>query len=167
MPELVNIEFVEGDSMLIIGKARKGEIGKSNFGAFWGECFAENLFGKLEAELGDNIISPDYVAWMGDEQPNGAFIYLVGIQCKAGTPVPEGCQSRLIPAGTRAVTWIKGVEAEVYPVAHTISDKAIRDAGYGFTNQQWAMEVYNCPRFTAPADDGTIILDYVIPCMKL
>jgi hypothetical protein len=34
------------------------------------------------------------------------------------------------------------------------------------TEAPWCMELYACPRFKRPDENGNVILDYYIPCKK-
>ena len=86
---------------------------------------------------------------------------------KPNTPVPEGFVYRDIPASTVATGWIQGLEKDVYSVAYDYTLKALEDQGYNVDEESpWCMELYNCPRFTSPMENGEIILDFYIPCRK-
>ena len=50
--------------------------------------------------------------------------------------------------------------------AHELTNKAMEEKGYINDGFAWSMELYNCPRFTTPDEQGRIILDYYIPCRK-
>ena len=42
---------------------------------------------------------------------------------------------------------------------------AIQQAGWQIADEPWFFELYNCPRFTTPDQDGKVILDYGV-CLK-
>lgn len=134
--------------------------------AFWDKCFSDGTFTKLE-ELREYHIDKSYVGWMGDWNTDNKFTYLCGMIMKPNTPVPEGFVYRDIPASTVATGWIQGLEKDVYSVAYDYTLKALEDQGYNVDEESpWCMELYNCPRFTSPMENGEIILDFYIPCRK-
>jgi predicted transcriptional regulator YdeE len=168
MSELIKFEVVELPKLLLVGKEIRYSMeeqmtGQNRLPAFWGACFAENIFAPLEAQA-EQVYDPAYVGVMVDwDRGDGEFSYIVGMLMKEGAAVPEGYQSRELDACRAAVGWIKGVEAEVYQSAHSLTEHELRGQGYTGEKMRWCMELYNCPRFTQPDENGEIILDYYIP----
>lgn len=169
MVKLVNLQINELPEIRIIGKVVYPNMNMSEnpIPAFWCKCFEDGTFTKLE-ELEEYHIDSSYVGWMGDwDIDSGKFTYICGILMKSGTPVPEGFVYKDIPANTVAIGWIQGLEKDVYSVAHELTQKAMEEQGYKLDKSaSWFMELYNCPRFTTPMENGEIILDYYIPCCK-
>ena len=136
--------------------------------AFWDECFFAGLFDKIEA-CSEALVNTDYVGWMGNMQPDGTGLYVCGMlftKLEDGTQLPKGTTVIEIAAGEVAIAWIKGANvAEVCSQAHEHIVKALADEGRSISPSDvaWSMEVYNCPRFTDPDEEGCIILDYVVP----
>lgn len=166
MAKLVNFQINQLQDYRIIGKAIYTMMGiKENpIPSFWGKCFEDGTFEQLE-EMDDYHIDNSYVGWMGDWKEDGTFTYICGMLMKQNTPVPEGYIYRDVPASTVAIGWIQGLEKDIYPVAHEITQKAMEEKGYRADyGEGWCMELYNCPRFTTPMENGEVILDYYIPC---
>ncbi|MCQ4924507.1 GyrI-like domain-containing protein [Tissierella carlieri] len=167
MAKLVNLQINQLPEVRIIGKAVYLEMAmKENpIPEFWEKCFEDGTFTRLE-ELKEYHIDSSYVGWMGDWGiDNGKFTYICGMLMKTEAPVPEGFICRDIPSSKVAIGWIQGLEKDVYPVSHEFTQKAMEEKGYRLDESaSWCMELYNCPRFTTPMDNGEIILDYYIPC---
>lgn len=169
MAKLANFQVDQLPEIRIIGKAIYPDMDmKENpIPAFWQECFRDGTFSKLE-ELEEYYMDSSYVGWMSDWGIEGdKFTYICGILMKSDTPVPEGFIYRDIAASTVAIGWIQGLEKDVYPVAHEFTEKAMEEQGYKLDQSaNWCMELYNCPRFTTPMENGEIILDYYIPVIS-
>jgi hypothetical protein len=83
---------------------------------------------------------------------------------KDGASVPEGYVFIDIEETDVAIGWIKSKNtADVCSAAHTQTEKAINENGYKCDQMKWCMELYNCPRFSQPDENGDIVLDYYIP----
>lgn len=168
MAELIHFELIEIPACRVIGReltTSMEEMAKANpVPAFWQRCFAENAFAPLEAlgdALEDNALldaKGAYLDWMGDVEPNGRFRCLVGMLAKPGTEPPEGYGYKDLPAGTLALGQIKGPESEIYAQSEGLIMPLIQKAGKKPAG--YMMEVYACPRFTAPDEKGHVILDY-------
>ena len=169
MPELVKLEIIEQPEIVILGKlirVNRDELhaGKNPIPAFWGKCFEDGVFATLEA-LADHIHNPAYVGYM-----NSDYEYICGMMMKSGVPVPDGFAAHTLEPTKVAVGWIKGKkdnEPAIYANAHTFTEKAMLEKGMKFNSyikQGWCMEVYTCPRFTTPDENGDIILDFYLPC---
>lgn len=137
------------------------------YAQYWGEFFEKGLFGKLE---GLEPLFPDYFGLMGYGE--NEFEYWIGMCFPAGTAVPEGFSYVDIPEGDAGIGWIRGKEAkgELYGEApYNLCVEKLNENGLtprdNFRSDKkwfWIFERYNCPRFTEPAEDGTVILDYGI-----
>lgn len=169
MAKLVNLKINELPKIRVIGKTVRLnlEMGNNPIPVLWEQCFNDGTFSILE-KLMEHHIDSSYVGWMGDwNNGDGRFTYLCGMLMKPEAPVPEGFVYRDIPASTVAIGWIQGLEKEAYSVAHEYTQKAMEEHGYKADEDAlWCMELYNCPRFTKPMENGDIILDYYIPCKK-
>lgn len=173
MAKLIKFEIIELPKIYLVGKELRYSMevhmkGDNRIPAFWGKCFTDGIFCTLEAQP-DYIYDPAYVGVMMDwDKGDGDFSYICGMLFKEAIPVPEGFVLREINAGKVGVSWIKGKDtADVCSNAHTLTEQAIKDAGFNFDKMKWCMELYNCPRFTTPDEIGEIILDYYIPCEYL
>lgn len=169
MGKLVNIQINKLPNMRVIGKEIRPNLDMTDnpIPGFWQKCLSDGTF-EILGKLEENSIDASYVGWMRDwSKDEGKFTYICGILMKSDTPVPEGFIYRDVPASTVAVGWIQGPENEVYPVAHRLTENAMKDQGYEMDkDNSWCMELYNCPRFTTPMENGDIILDYYISCRK-
>ena len=169
MAELIQFEVKELGPWCIAGKAIRVEMGPENpIPAFWDACFADGTFSTLETQT-DWVLCPDYVGFMADWQESShTFLYICGMMMKPGFSAPEGGFVSLpVAASSAAVGWIRGASTQdVCMPAHELTSKAMEEKGYTNQGFTWSMELYNCPRFTTPDEQGRIILDYYIPCRK-
>ncbi|MDR1600652.1 MAG: GyrI-like domain-containing protein [Oscillospiraceae bacterium] len=133
-----------------------------SFGHKWGEWFQNGWFEPLEkldalAESGDA-----YVGLMREADP---FEYWIGMFFPAGTEAPEGCEWTDLPAMDYGVCWLYGKEdtGELYGMdAHSRALASIQEKGMAPKPGGYMFELYNCPRFTTPDEQGNVILDYGI-----
>lgn len=155
MVELVKLEIKQLPAMRVVGKTIRPELGANEnpIPAFWEKCFGDGTFTTLDG-MADNHLDISYVGWMADwTAGDGKFTYICGMLMKEDTPLPDGFESRDVPASTVAVGWIRGPEKETYPVAHGLTQKALENEGYNVDDAaQWCMELYNCHRFTQPME---------------
>lgn len=170
MAKLIKFEVVELPRIYLVGKELRYNMeehmkGDNRIPAFWYKCFADNIFSILEKQP-DYILDPAYVGLMMDwDKGDGNFSYICGMLFKEGVTVPEGFVLREIGTEKAGLSWIKGKDtADVCSNAHVLTEQAIKEAGLRSDRMKWCMELYNCPRFTTPDEDGQIILDYYIPC---
>ena len=166
MSQLVKFEVEDLPAMRIVGKAvyPKMDMKENPIPAFWGQCFGDDTFSTLEAQASD-VLDASYVGFMCDWSGTGHFTYICGMMMKAGCSVPEGFAYKDCAPAKAAIGWIQGQEKENYDAAHQFTQGEMEKQGYQFDEQaQWCMELYNCPRFTQPMENGDVILDYYIPC---
>ncbi len=170
MAKLIQLEIKELGEWCVAGKPIQSQLGMVNpIPAFWDTCFADGTFAKLEA-LGEQVLCPDYVGFMTDfKSGDGKFTYIVGMMMKSGFTLPQegydGFMVKAVSASTAAIGYIQGSSTpDVCMNAHELTCSAFEEKGYTFEGGDWCMELYNCPRFTAPDENGQIILDYYVPC---
>ncbi len=169
MAELIQFEVKELPKLVVVGKALRHNMealmkGDNPIGGFWDKCFGENVFAPLEAQ-GSRIYDPSYVGIMCDwDRGDGDFSYIVGMMMRPGATVPEGYDTWEIQPTKAAVSWLRGENVgDVCSCAHGATEQAMRERGIAPEGMPWCMELYNCPRFTTPDDQGRITLDYYIP----
>ncbi len=169
MAKVVKFEILDMPKVYLVGKEKQYNIeahlkGENQIPALWDRCFTDGTFSTLEKQS-DFIYDPSYVGLMIDwDMGYGKFSYICGMLFKEGVTVPEGFVLREINAGKVGLCWIKGKEtADIFSHAHGLTEQAIKDSGLCPDFMSWSMELYNCPRFTAPDETGEIILDYYMP----
>ncbi len=169
MSELIKFEVKRLPSIKLVGKDLRYNMeahmkGDNQIPAFWDKCFTDEIFSLLEEQT-NFIYDSAYVGVMIDwDKGDGDFSYIVGMLMKDGVSVPEGYYYKDIEETDVAIGWIKGKNTEdVCSSAHSLTEQAINENGYKCDKMNWCMELYNCPRYTTPDENGDIILDYYIP----
>lgn len=87
----------------------------------------------------------------------------------AETEVPDGFECISIPPLEYAVCYLQGDQqnGELYSTeTHDMCLNELRASGMKRKEDDWCFERYNCPRFTAPDENGNVILDYAISIEK-
>ena len=139
-----------------------GDRTGGNFGGKWGEFFENGWFDLLE-QAADGAFE-DAGAYIGlmrvrDGEP---FEYWIGMFLPAGTPVPDGFAFRDFAEGELGIGWLYGPEGELYGHETDVAVK-LAEEGIRIRNDRagacWFFERYGCPRFTAPDEQGNVILD--------
>jgi len=169
MAELIHFETKELPDLVVIGKEIRYSMEKLMQGdnplpKFWGTCFEEGIFGALESQA-EHVFDDSYVGFMTDwDLGDGDFSYVVGMMMKEGAQIPDGYAVKKLPACKAAVGWIRGDDtADVCSAAHEMTVGALKEKGHQCETMRWSMELYNCPRFTTPDNEGKITLDYYVP----
>ncbi len=169
MAKLIGLDVVDLPDLVAVGRAlcapMEAMMGDSNpIPAFWDRCFADGTFAALEAAA-EGQWDPSYVGLMADfRSREGKFTYLCGILYRQGVALPAGFEVLPVPAGRAALGWVRGRDtADVCGAAHALVTQGLQAAGHTCEHMAWTMELYNCPRFTTPDEDGCITLDYYIP----
>lgn len=164
MAEVIKVYRETLPALRLIGKRYTDEdrSPEGGFGGKWGEWFQKGYFDSLQ-----NMKSlPEAEgAYLGFMRCNGEFEYWIGMFFPEDTPVPEGYQYLDIPQGDVGTCWIHGYEdtGELYgQEAHNVCISKIEEKGWHVSENPWFLERYNCPRFTAPDEQGKVILDYCI-----
>ncbi len=172
MGNLVKFEISDMPEVLLVGKELRHSMAEMMAGDnplpdFWGRCFADGTFQTLEAQSGFvcEYFGDAYAGVMMDwDNGDGLYSYIVGMLMNAGAEVPPGYVSRKLNAATVAVGWIQGKDTpDVCARAHELTEQALKADGRSCDKMAWTMELYACPRFTTPDENGNIILDYYIP----
>lgn len=168
MAELIKMQYVTMPASVVVGKSitvSMSEMANNPIPAFWGRCFEQGLFAPLEAQA-DMVVEDSYVGWMRFLSQD-SFEYVCGMLMKPGCQIPGGYLAIEKPETDVAIGWVQGKESDVYPAAHHLTEQGMINDGYKMNMQAgWSMELYNCPRFTTPNEQGLIILDYIIPVVK-
>jgi predicted transcriptional regulator YdeE len=168
MAELVSFEIKKLPKVLLIGKQIRLNTesfmkGENPIPEFWDEVFAHKYFEQLEAQT-DKIYDGSYVGVMLDwMRGDGEFSYVIGMLMMEDATVPDGFVAYPLGDQDVAVGWIKGEYGDVIGNAHRLTEEALKLHGRNNLNMNWFMELYNCPRYTNPDENGHIILDYYIP----
>jgi len=191
MGKLVEFRTIDLPELLLVGKEIRHSMeeqmkGSNPLPGLWDRCFGDGTFEALEKQRGFSYnplcVSNDnqklnckkkkcnhckhpYIGVMIDwDKGDGDFSYIVGMFMKPGAEIPEGFFSRKLDSVKVAVGWIEGKDVQdVCSNAHELTEQALKSNGFGNSSMKWCAEVYNCPRFTAPGENGEIILDYYIP----
>lgn len=170
MAKLIKFEVDKLPKLYLVGKELRYNMealmkGDNRIPAFWDKCFTDEVFSTLEKQS-EFIFNNAYVGVMMDwDMGDGDFSYICGMLFNEGVTAPEGFVLREIEATKVGIGWIKGKDtADVCSNAHVLTEQEIKDVGLCTGKMKWCMELYNCPRFTTPDENGEIILDYYIPC---
>lgn len=172
MAQLVKIEYEEMSERLLIGVSRR-TTGLPNH-KVWDYFFENGINAKLDELAGalcpdvEECIGIGYASDFPDEHSLGDE-YIVGKYYLAGTPVPAGLTSKVIPKGIIAKAQIKGKNFnEILNNAFVLINNAAQQNGYrlDFDAFYWS-EVYTIERYCKPAESGgELILDWYMPCHK-
>lgn len=172
MAKIVKTEVCQLPEVFVVGKKITVKMPNSPeinpIPNLWETCFSDNTFDHL-MDYRDALFDDAYVGWMSDFSfENGIFTYICGMLMNSDISVRDDrFVSRNIEPTTVAIGWIQGSTVpEISFAAHSLVEKAVDEIGYSCEHATWCMEVYNCPRFTQPDENGEIILDYYIPCIK-
>ncbi len=172
MGTLVNFEVKKLPELKLIGKELRHGMealmkGDNPLPAFWDECFGAAIFAPLEAQAAQ-VYDPSYLGVMLDwARGDGMFSYVIGMLMLPGAEVPEGYYCATLAETDAAIGYIRGKDtADVCSNAHELTERALKEKGLQCDGMAWSMELYNCPRFTTPDENGDIVLDYYIPLSR-
>jgi predicted transcriptional regulator YdeE len=170
-PKLVKFEVKKLPKLCVIGKEIRAKMtemmGPNNpIPAFWEKCMSEDVFTTLGKALSESIYDSAYVGFMKmlneDEVVN-----VCGMLMKPDAKAPEGFVKYDIESFTAGIGWVQGKEPDIYTAEHTLVEEALIKAGYTYdASKGFAIELYNCPRFTNPDENGNKTIDYYIPIVK-
>ena len=167
MAEIIKSEKLEFPRLRLVGR-RYTEADRKNgsFGEKWGEWFGNGLFAPLERLPRPESVEAFDGSYIGAMRMlNGEFEYWIGMFLPEGGETPEGYEQVSLPGGSCALLWIHGSEStgEIYGMeAVRLCYAEMERRGWKELEGGWQFERYNCPRFTAPDQDGKVILDYGI-----
>lgn len=177
MSTLINFEVKSFPAARLIGKPVTGSIkpGAENpVPSLWESMMMDGTLASLTAIPELATVDPDTVGWMGEyDSATGSFTYIAGVLTKPGTPVPEGCVSRDLPACEMVIASIRGMHegGDLYCGAHDHTWNAMKEHGYEYDYSAggYEMEYYSHARFTVPMSKGekTLVMDYYSPCKKI
>ncbi|MDR3276198.1 MAG: hypothetical protein LBT11_03135 [Treponema sp.] len=166
--KLIKFEVKKLPKLCVIGKEIRAKMtemmGTNNpIPAFWGQCMSGHVFTTLEKTLGENMYDPAYVGFMKMLNED-EVINVCGMLMKPDTKAPEGFVSYDLESFTAGIGWIQGKEPDIYAAEHALVGEAVKNAGYKYDDSKgFAIELYNCPRYTNPDENGNKIIDYYMP----
>jgi predicted transcriptional regulator YdeE len=166
MPSLVKFDVRTLPALTVVGRAvrvRMADEMDDPVTDLWQRCHGDGTLDELAAL---DVFDTAEVGWMGDfDAKTNSFVYLCGMLLPSGADVPEGFDVRSIPACQAAVGWVQGEPDELVPVAQELTEQAMVEAGVAPDESAgWALELYNCPRYTDPGPSGEVVLDFYVPC---
>lgn len=139
-------------------------IGKRYDGcANWGEWWGNGWFAELERLPATPFNGDAYIGAV--HIVNGMPERWIGMIFPAETEVPDGFEYADIQASDFVVCYLYDKEGsgEFYTMeAHDMCLDALSAKGFKRKEDDWCFERYNCPRFTAPDENGCVILDYAL-----
>jgi len=170
MATLSNLTFESFGSCRAIGKnipAGSMMQQPNPIPALWDKAFETGLFAPLE-EFNTLYGEDAYIGFMYEMNAEGSDCqYMIGMFLQPGTLPPAGYDVYDVPACAVAKAWIAGQPSDVFPSAHELTEQALREAGYVPDYAPFCgCEVYTCARYCVSREDGSIVLDYYIPCKK-
>lgn len=138
------------------------------FGYQWGQWHENEWFKPLEERLTEDFKAkyPEtemFIGLMRDKfGGSDDFEYWIGMFLPADCDVPEGYDSIEVNHRAAGICWIKGQEWDLY--CHEGECYAeLEKSGFAVARESdgrcMLFERYNCPRFTAPDENGEVILD--------
>lgn len=155
----VKILKVERKSCLaarLIGKKYEGSPN-------WGEWWENDWFAVLETNESLSFNGDAYIGAV--HIVDGAPEFWIGMLFPAGTVVPHGFEYADIEPLEYAVCYLYGKQGggEFYGMdTHNMCLEELKARGLKRKEDDWCLEICNCPRFTTPDENGNVILDYAI-----
>ena len=151
-------------SVKLIGKRFQNQDRDEHgtFAAYWQQSFQEGWFDILKECKIIPGISEDYLGMMRALNGMEHFEYWIGAFMAPDSQIPKGFEAADIPEGDVGICWLYGSEKgkELYSEgASNLTMAALKENGMMFSETGWFFERYNCPRFTAPDEQGNVILD--------
>jgi predicted transcriptional regulator YdeE len=157
--KILKTEKVSLPAVRLIGKRYTCN---DDFGAKWGEWFANDLFSPIEKlgaipEIGNTYLGVKRIV-------GGELEYWIGLFFAENTTVPDVYDFADIEPMDYAICWIYGKDnSELLSMeTHNLCLETIAKEGYKRKEDSWCIESYTCPRFTTPDESGNIILDYYL-----
>lgn len=139
------------------------------FSACWEMWHANGWFDELEKLLTDDFKKayPEAEAYVGLEknkygEGDDYFEYWIGMFLPAGSAVPEGYGYIDFEHEAAGICWVQGPEWEVFCHEGDCYNELVK-SGMSIPSEAdggcYIFERYVCPRFTAPDENGEVILD--------
>ena len=127
--------------------------------ANWGEWWENGWFETLE-KIPALPFNGD--AYIGARREAG--VHWIGMLFPAGTAVPEGFEFVDLPPADYAVCFNRDAEGSAALYSRQTREACLeRIAALGLrVKEGWRLERYNCPRFTAPDEQGRVVLDRAV-----
>lgn len=162
MAEIIKVFRETVPKMRFIGKKYP------DFGAWWGEWFANGWFDQIEKAMGgtEKILDiwENGAGYVGLEHrgEDGSFEYWIGMFTPENTEVPDGFCSFDFPQAGLGTCWIYGKENEIHDTSGCASAVKAADMKLWHDDEGriWSFENCVCPRYTTPDENGNIIMDY-------
>ena len=169
MAEITKVYRQTLPAMRFIGK-NYGNSKNTDWGANWGDAFANDVFGKIEkasgGEAANHALFEDSNAYLGLYYRNaatGEHDAWVGMFAPVGTTVDEGLGYIDFAAQDIGVCWLYGKQGEVYQLVPQCADQLAAAGMVIKTDAHGPVGFFErdqCPRFTTPDDKGNVIVDY-------
>lgn len=143
-------------------------IGKRYDGApNWGEWWANDWFSVLERQPRHPFNEDAYLGAVRirDGKPER----WIGMLFPAETEAPEGFEAIEMEDTEFAVVYLSAKEGsdDFYTMeTHEMCLEKLKEMKLIRKENGWCIERCQCPRFTAPDEDGNVILDYAIAIQK-
>lgn len=176
MATLIDFEVKLFPPVRVIGKQVTGSIkpGDENpVPRLWESMMMDGTLAFLTTMAELVTADSDTVGWMGEYDPaTSCFTYIAGVLTKPGTPVPDGCVARDLPACEMAIASIRGRHegGDLYAGAHDITWNAMKEHGYEYDSSAggFEMEYYSHMRFAEPITKGerVVVMEFYSPCKK-
>jgi len=169
MDDLVKLEVITLPKIIAVGKKFRYSYdaldnGDNRLPCFWDECYQENIFASLEAQI-EHIYDISHAGvffdWhLGDSN----FSYIIGLLMKEGATIPQGYSAYEITETDVAWCWVKSKSLmETRAVSWGSTAKAINENSRSCTNMKWCADLFHPSRSTMPDANGEMILDCYIP----
>ena len=160
MAKIINVLKEEMPALTLVCKVYHDNDrgGNGTFSAKWGEWFEKGYFDQIE-----KCGTPYDGSYVGAMRMNGKeFEYCIGILMQGAYKLPDGFDGVEIAACSMGVVWVKGKDDATLYSMHEKSLEALAKNGMTPAENAWYIERYACPRFTAPDENGEVILDYMV-----
>lgn len=154
--EILEIRRETCPAARLIGKKYENSVN-------WDEWWENHWFEKLEGVPSLSFNGDAYVGAV--HIVNGVPERWIGMLFPQGTEPPAGFEAIDMEPLEYAVCYLRDKEgsSDFYIMeTHNRCLAALQAMGFRRKENSWCLERYNCPRFTTPDNEGTVILDYGI-----
>ncbi|MBE5790637.1 MAG: hypothetical protein E7322_00580 [Clostridiales bacterium] len=155
-----NIEIQTCSKAQLIGKRYDGAPN-------WGEWWANDWFAALEKQPRHPFNEDAFLGAVRiiDGRPER----WIGMLFPPDAEAPEGFEKTQIEDTVFAVVYLCGKEgsSDFYTMeTHEMCLGKLKEMNLIRKENDWCIERYQCPRFTAPDEAGNVVLDYAIAVQK-